>query len=409
MPRIKPFQALRPVDSLAANVASVPYDVINRKEAIELAAGNEDSFLHVVRPDIDLPADTSAYADEVYQQALKNFSAFRDRGTLKQDETPALFLYQQTMNGKSQCGVVACCHVDDYANNQILKHEFTRPVKEDDRTRHLLTLQANTGPVFLTYRADATIDALIESAKESNPVNDFIAADGVGHTVWKIEDTNAITATFEQVPHFYIADGHHRAASASRAREELKNKNSNHTGDENYNWFLTVLFPADQLNILPYNRIVKDTNGLSNEQLLQNLGTTGEVSKTQSKTPQNAGSVNFYLDGSWYELRFRDELAQQSNAVDRLDVAILENQILSPFFGIADVRTDPKIDFVGGIRGPQELEQRVDSGDWAIAFSMFPTSIDQLMDVSDSGQVMPPKSTWFEPKLRSGLFTHLLK
>lgn len=407
MPRIKPFKALRPAKDLVANVASVPYDVVNRDEAVALAAGNDDSFLHVIRPDIDLPSETDAYGDAIYEKALENLSAFRDKGTLVQDATPALFLYQQTMDGQSQCGVVACCHLDDYENNLILKHEFTRPVKENDRTRHLLTLRANTGPVFLTYRQNSSIDALVDAAKASEPLYDFVSSDGVGHTAWKIDDCDAIAAAFEQVPKFYIADGHHRAASAYRACQALKQNNDEHTGDESYNWFLTVLFPADQLNILPYNRIVADTSGLTDSEILEKLAAVGEVSATDSKSPDAAGSIHFYIDGSWHELILNAEFDQPQSAVDQLDVARLETRILAPIFGIEDVRTDPRIDFVGGIRGPQALEKLVDSGNWTIAFSMFPTSIDQLMEVSDDGRVMPPKSTWFEPKLRSGLFTHL--
>jgi uncharacterized protein (DUF1015 family) len=408
MPRIKPFKALRPAEGSAARVASVPYDVVSRDEALALAAGNDDSFLHVIRPDIDLPANADAYGDGIYEKALENLSAFRDRGTLVQDPAPALFLYQQTMDGKSQCGVVACCHLDDYENNLILKHEFTRPVKENDRTRHLLTLRANTGPVFLTYRNDGSIDSLVDTAKASQPLEDFVSSDGVAHTIWKIDQTDAMVTAFEQVPQFYIADGHHRAASALRARQELKQNTSDHTGDEGYNWFLTVLFPSDQLNILPYNRIVADTNGLTETELFEQLSVAGKVRSTDSKSPQSAGCIHFYYGGSWYELEFKSEIDQSPSVVKQLDVAMLETRILAPIFGIGDVRTDPRIDFVGGIRGPEELEKQVDSGDWAIAFSMYPTSIDQLMAVSDAGQVMPPKSTWFEPKLRSGLFTHLL-
>jgi uncharacterized protein (DUF1015 family) len=408
MPRIKPFRALRPQPENAARVASVPYDVVNRSEAAALAEGNRDSFLHVVRPDIDLPPDTDPYADEIYAQAAENLQRLIDENVLVQDDQECIFLYRQIMDGKSQVGVVCCCHVDDYENNLILKHEFTRPAKEDDRTRHVMTLAAHAGPVFLTYRDDPTVNGLVDAAIRETPLYDFTAADGVQHTVWKINASAGYIAELTSVPAFYVADGHHRAASAWRAGKARREANPNHTGDEEYNWFLTVLFASQQLNILAYNRIIKDLHGQTPDQVLQRLREVGSLEETDNPVPTHAGSFCIYLDDKWWQLNVPADSIDHSDAINCLDVAILEQRVIKPIFGIDDVRTDPRIDFVGGIRGTKELEQRVDSGDWAIAVSMYPTSIDQLMAVSDAGQVMPPKSTWFEPKLRSGLLTHLL-
>lgn len=412
MPRVKPFRAVRPAADRASDVASVPYDVVNRDEAAALAEGNPSSFLHVVRPDIDLPSETNPYADEIYAKAAENFQRFLSDSILTQDSDESIFLYRQIMDGKSQVGVVCCCHVDDYENNLILKHEFTRPAKEDDRTRHVMTLGAHTGPVFLTYRDDAKVNALVNEAISSDPLYDFTASDGVQHTVWKIDASADYVAALSSVPAFYVADGHHRAASAWRAgkarREQMTANGQQPTGDEESDWFLTVLFPAQQLNVLAYNRIIKDLNGMTAPQVLQRLGEVGTVEPTDQPVPESAGSFCCYVDGKWYRLTVPAESIDQNDAINCLDVAILEQRVIRPLFGIEDVRTDARIDFVGGIRGTGELEKRVDSGEWAIAVSMFPTSIDQLMAVSDAGKVMPPKSTWFEPKLRSGLLTHLL-
>jgi uncharacterized protein (DUF1015 family) len=408
MPRVKAFRAVRPTVENAARVASVPYDVVNREEAAALAEGNDQSFLHVVRPDIDLPADTNPYADEIYAKAAENLNRFMSEGVLQQDDSESIFLYRQIMDGKSQVGVVCCCHVDDYENNLILKHEFTRPAKEDDRTRHVTTLKAHAGPVFLTYRDDAKVNELVASAIASDPLYDFTAADGVQHTVWKIDDASEYVAGLTNVPAFYVADGHHRAASAWRAGKARREANSSHTGEEEYNWFLTVLFPAGELNILAYNRIIKDLNGMTAEEIHSRLAEVGSLEPTDDPVPPNSGSFCVYLNGSWHRLTVPADSIDQNDAINCLDVAILEQRVINPIFGIDDVRTDPRIDFVGGIRGTKELEKRVDSGDWAFAVSMYPTSIAQLMAVSDAGEVMPPKSTWFEPKLRSGLLTHLL-
>jgi uncharacterized protein (DUF1015 family) len=408
MPRIQPFQAIRPTADNAATVASVPYDVVNRNEAAELAEGNPCSFLHVVRPDIDLPESTDPYADEVYETARRNLDQLISNGVLARDETASLFVYRQIMNGVAQTGIVCCCHIDDYENNLILKHEKTRKIKEDDRTRHLLTLNAHTGPVFLTYRDVAAVDALVAETASSDSLYDFTAPDGVQHTVWQVADASSLVDHLSEVAAFYVADGHHRSASAWRAGAERRAANANHTGHEEYNWFLTVLFPADQLNILSYNRIIKDLNGQSAEDVLARLRDVGVVELTENPVPPAAGSFCFYLDGSWYRLTVPAESIDHSDAIAALDVAILEQRVLEPIFGIEDVRTDSRIDFVGGIRGTDELEKRVTKDGWACAISMYPTSIQQLMAVSDAGEIMPPKSTWFEPKLRSGLLVHSL-
>ncbi|MEQ9406068.1 MAG: DUF1015 family protein [Fuerstiella sp.] len=408
MPRVKPFQAIRPAAESVAQVASVPYDVVNREEAAALAEGNPNSFLHVVRPDIDLPPDTDPYSDVVYQTARASLDRMMNDGILARDSREQLFVYRQIMNGVAQAGIVCCCHIDDYENNLILKHEKTRKVKEDDRTRHVLALNAHAGPVFLTYRDVAAVDAIVASAQQTTPLYDFTAPDGVQHTVWTIDDTADVTRHLSSVPVFYVADGHHRSASAWRAGAERRAANPNHTGNEEYNWFLTVLFPAGQLNILAYNRIIKDLNQKSPEDVLNLLEDIGKVELTDNPVPASAGSFCIYLGSRWYCLTIPPESIPHDDPINSLDVAILEQRVLGPIFGIGDVRTDARIDFVGGIRGTGELEKRVNRGEWACAVSMFPTSIEQLMAVSDAGQMMPPKSTWFEPKLRSGLLVHSL-
>lgn len=408
MPRIKPFQAIRPRQDAAARVASVPYDVVNREEAAALAEGNPDSFLHVVRPDIDLSADTDPYADEVYDTARKNLDRLIADGVVARDDQESLFVYRQIMNGTAQCGIVCCCHIDDYENNLILKHEKTRKVKEDDRTRHVLTLNAHAGPVFLTYKDVAAVNELVDQVITTTPLYDFTASDGVQHTVWRIDETSACTDLLSAVPVFYVADGHHRSASAWRAGAERRAANPQHTGNEEYNWFLTVLFPAGQLNILSYNRIIKDLNGQTVDEVLEKLRQVGQVEATDNPVPDAAGTFCLFLDNQWYRLSVPPDSINHSDPIQSLDVAILEQRVLEPIFGIGDVRTDSRIDFVGGIRGTSELEKRVNGGDWQCAVSMYPTSIEQLMAVSDAGEIMPPKSTWFEPKLRSGLLVHSL-
>ncbi|MEZ6040649.1 MAG: DUF1015 family protein [Planctomycetaceae bacterium] len=409
MPRIKAFQALRPRADKAAQVASVPYDVVNRDEAAALADGNADSFLHVVRPDIDFPPETDPYSDQIYQKAAENLQRLIQDDVLQRDNDDCIYAYRQIMDGRAQVGIVCCCHVDDYEKNLILKHEKTRKAKEDDRTRHVTSLNANAGPVFLTYRDVEEVNSAIgEVVRSEQPVYDFTAVDGIRHTVWRITDTDNYISLLTSVPVFYVADGHHRAASAWRAGAARREANPHHTGDEEYNWFLTVLFPASELKILAYNRVLKDLNGLTVAQVREQLTSIGKFEAVTDPVPQNAGSFCFYFDGGWWRLTVPADTIDQSDAIQSLDVALLESRVLQPIFGIEDVRTDSRIDFVGGIRGTDELTKLVDSGKWAIAVSMYPTSIAQLMAVSDAGQIMPPKSTWFEPKLRSGLLVHTL-
>lgn len=408
MPRIQPFKAIRPASEHAEAVASVPYDVVNRDEAAALAQGNSHSFLHVIRPDIDLPPETSPYADEVYEAGRASLDRLLAEGVLQHDSDSCLYVYRQIMNGVPQVGLVCCCHIDDYADDLIRKHEKTRPDKEDDRTRHVMTLNAHAGPVFLSYRGNKTIDALVGTTVQTQPLYDFTAEDGVQHTVWRIAECGPYVAAMSAVPLFYVADGHHRSASAWRAGTERRNSNDQHTGSEEYNWFLSVLFPADQLNILAYNRIIRDLHGLTAGEFKNQLAELGMLEATDNPVPAAAGSFCLYVDGSWYRLTVPAESIDATDAVGSLDVAILEDRVLKPILGIEDVRTDKRIDFVGGIRGTEELERLVDSGEWACAVSMYPTSMEQLMNVSDAGQIMPPKSTWFEPKLRSGLLVHSL-
>ncbi|MBA2459648.1 MAG: DUF1015 domain-containing protein [Gemmatimonadales bacterium] len=406
--RLNPFRAVRPVPELAAQVAAVPYDVVNRAEAAELALGNPHSFLHVGRSDIDLPEDVDPYDSRIYVRAREALEELVARGTLLRDPAPGLYFYRQVMNGRTQTGVVGCVHIDDYERDVIRKHEKTRPDKEDDRTRHVLTLNANAEPVFLTYRGRPEINALADSALGTPPLYDFTAPDGVRHTVWRVPDPAAVVRAFDQVPFAYVADGHHRSASAWRAGKELRARNPGRSDDAEYEWFLAVLFPAEQLRILPYNRVVKDLNGMGPSDVLARLGDVGIVMPTDEPIPPHPGAFAIYLAGAWYRLELDPASINSADPIGSLDVSLLQDRVLGPIFGIGDPRTDKRIDFVGGIRGPRELERRVDSGDASIAFSLYPTTLDQLIAVSDAGQVMPPKSTWFEPKLRSGLFVHEL-
>lgn len=408
MLRINPFTAIRPAPNKAAQVACVPYDVINTAEARELAKDSPISFLHVIRAEIDLPEDINPYDDAVYAKARENFQQFLSQGVLTRDSQPRVYLYRQVMNHRPQIGLVCCCHIDDYANDIIKKHEKTRKDKEDDRTRHVLELNAHAEPVFLTYRDQPAIDKQVELDVNDRPLYHFVARDGVTHTIWEVADAQPYVEAFKQVPCAYIADGHHRSASATRAGMERRAANPNHTGEEEYNWFLAVLFPASQLQILPYNRVVKDLNGLSPDEVLKRLGEVGSLSPTDNPTPSQPGTVCVYLNKSWHQLTFDPASIDHSDPIGSLDVSLLQERVLEPILGVGDPRTDKRIDFVGGIRGTAELEQRVNSGEMAIAFSMYPTTIEQLMAVSDANHVMPPKSTWFEPKLRSGLLIHSL-
>ena len=407
---IHPFRALRPPASRVAEVASPPYDVVNTQEARSLAADNPLSFLHVSRPEIDLPDGTDIYSDAVYERAAKNFARLTEECPLEMEETPSLYLYRLIMGEQEQIGVVTCCAVDEYDNDLIRKHERTRRDKEDDRTRHILATRAQTGPVFLTYRANRNIDTMVMETTITEAIYDFTASDGVEHTIWHIPDPVRFVQAFRDVPFLYIADGHHRAASASRARQELRSQNPEHTGDEEYNYFLAVLFPADQLQILPYNRVVKDLGGVSPDEFLAAVKQRFSVEEEGSAEPAERGQFGMYLGGRWHNLKLNgDTAAGASDASDptaTLDVSLLQNHLLDPILGIKDVRTDKRIDFVGGIRGTAELERLVNEGRAAVAFSLHPTSINDLLRVSDAGGIMPPKSTWFEPKLRDGILIH---
>jgi uncharacterized protein (DUF1015 family) len=403
---IRPFSALRPTADKAKQVAAVPYDVVNTEEARSMASGNPLSFLHVSRPEIDLPDGTDIYSDAVYNKAAENFAKLKQDAPLETEQLESIYLYRLIMDEHEQIGVVASCSIDEYDNDIIRKHERTRRDKEDDRTRHMLTLGAQTGPVFLTYRASRDIDLMVMETMMANALFDFTADDGIQHTIWRVPDPVRFVQAFREVPYLYIADGHHRAASASRARAELKNKNGNHTGDEEYNFFLTVIFPDDQLQILAYNRVVKDLNGLSKDDFLAALKRRFDVEENGTQAPRSRGSWSMYLDGKWYELRLREDASKPEGAVESLDVSILQDQLLDPILGIKDIRTNKRIDFVGGMRGTNELERWVNQGKATVAFSLYPTTVEDLLKVSDAGEIMPPKSTWFEPKLRDGLLIH---
>ncbi len=406
--RIRPFHAVHPTTSEATRVASVPYDVVNREEARKIGQENEDSFIHVVRSEIDLDPDTSPYDEAVYTKAKNNYERLCEIGALVKDKEPSLYLYRQRMGDHDQVGLVACCHVDDYNNNLIRKHEKTRQVKEDDRTNHVLGIHANSGPVFLTYRGNRTIDVLVDDEMNKRPLFHFVADDGVMHTGWRVKNQDDLLKACEEIHLAYVADGHHRSASAARAAVALQKQNPNHDGTEEYNWFLTVLFPADQLHVLPYNRVVFDLHGNTPEEFLAKLEEVGSITKTETPSPSSSGSCCIYLgkDYGWFQFEFKD--IDTTDPIASLDVDLLQKRVLSPLLGIGDPRSDTRIDFVGGIRGTEELEKRVDEGNVAIAFSMYHTTIEQLLDVADADLVMPPKSTWFEPKLRSGLFVHEL-
>ena len=403
---IRPFRALRPPTDKAKDVASVPYDVVNTEEARALAAANPLSFLHVSRPEIDLPEGTDIYADAVYRKAAENFQRMIQDGVLEEENAPSVYLYRLIMGEHEQIGLVACCSVDDYDQDIIRKHERTRPDKEDDRTRHILTLRAQTGPVFLTYRASRSIDMMVMETTMADAIFNFTADDRVEHTIWRVPDAVRFVQAFRDVPFLYIADGHHRAASASRARAELKAQDPEHDGDEEYNFFLAVLFPSDQLQILPYNRIVKDLNGLSEEDFLARVKERFDVSENAQARPASPGNWSMYLNGRWHGLTLKG--AQPDDPIAALDVSVLQDNLLDPILGIKDVRTDKRIDFVGGIRGTEELERLVKEGRASVAFSMYPTTIEDLLRVSDAGGIMPPKSTWFEPKLRDALLIHTI-
>jgi uncharacterized protein (DUF1015 family) len=403
---IQPFSALRPPAEKVALVASPPYDVVSTEEARSLAADNPLSFLHVSRPEIDLPEGMDIHSDAVYGKAADNFEKLRRECPLAEEETPSVYLYRLIMGEHEQIGVVACCSVDDYDRNLIRKHERTRRDKEDDRTRHMLTLNSQTGPVFLTYRARPEIDMMVMETTGSAALYDFTAPDGVQHTVWRAPDPVRFVQAFREVPLLYIADGHHRAASASRARADLKDRSFGYTGDEEYNYFLSVIFPDQQLQILPYNRIVRDLNNLTAGEFFLKVTTKFDVMEDAPPTPARPGQWSMYFVKRWYGLTLKDAPAQTDDPVASLDVSLLQDYLLDPILGIKDVRTDKRIDFIGGIRGTEELERLVEDRQAAVAFSLHPTTVEDLLRVADAEGIMPPKSTWFEPKLRDGILIH---
>ncbi len=409
---IKPFRALRPPRELAEKVAALPYDVMDVEEARGMSAGNPNSFLHVSRPEIDLPAEIDPHDEPVYLQGRTNLKEFIARGVLVQDENESFYVYRQRMGSITQTGLVVCASVDDYQDGVIKKHEHTRADKEEDRVKHIDYLDANDEPVFYLSRSCNEVEGIIESITGGLPEYDFVSDDGVGHTLWIIADLTLIsrlTSLFAAIPKLYVADGHHRSAAAGRVRELRRNNNPGHTGNEEYNSFLTVIFPENQLNIMPYNRAVMDLNGNSAAGFIEKVNSCFEVAPSSVPViPAERHQFGMYLEGCWYSLKARHAIVNEKDTVDRLDVSILQNNLLDPLLGIHDPRTDKRIHFVGGIRGNDELVRLVDSGDYAVAFALHPTSISELIELADQDQIMPPKSTWFEPKLRSGLFVHLL-
>ncbi len=411
MAAVKPFRAVRPGAESAHLVAALPYDVYNRKEACEAVKGNPLSFLNIDRAETQFPDEVDTYAGCVYEKARELLKARMEDGTFIQEEVPCYYIYQLTMDGRSQTGIVACSGVDDYVNQVVKKHENTREEKELDRIRHVDTTDAHTGPIFLAYRGVEVIDRLTQQICRGTPLYDFASDDGVGHKVWKIAApglVSQIEEAFKEVPATYIADGHHRAASAVKVGLKRREENPGYAGDEPFNYFLSVLFPSSQLMIMPYNRVVKDLNGLTSEEFLSRVREKFQVTEEgkAAVSPKQKGVFGMYLEGEWYCLKAKDE-PREDDPVKSLDVSILQDGLLSPVLGIGDPRTDKRIDFIGGIRGLKELERRVEE-DMAVAFSMYPTSIEELLAVADAGLLMPPKSTWFEPKLRSGLFIHRL-
>lgn len=411
---VKPFAGLRPKKELAAKLASPPYDVLSSDEAREMAKDNPISFLHVIKPEIDFDPSIDPYDKRVYEKGSENLRELIREGILIQDENPIFYIYRQIMGTHQQIGLVACALVEEYEEDIIKKHELTRPDKEDDRVNLISQLNAQTGPVFLTYPADKEIDTIVHRAINGEAEYDFIDEKNVRHTLWVIKDSQLIQqvqAAFKKVDHLYVADGHHRSAAAMRIKQMRQIDNPSHSGNEEYNFFLTVIFPDNQMQILDYNRVVKDLNGLNESDFLSNVAAKFEVSpleKNMRNKPDKKHTFGMYLKGIWNKLEAKDNAFDESDPVGRLDVSILQNNLLSPILGIEDPRKDKRIDFVGGIRGLSELEKRIDSGQWAVAFALYPTSMDDLMAIANAGKIMPPKSTWFEPKLRSGLITHLL-
>jgi uncharacterized protein (DUF1015 family) len=411
MARIEPFQGLRPRRDLAEKIAAPPYDVLSSEEARELARGNPYSFLHVGKPEIDLPPGTDLYADEVYAKGKENFSRFINEKVLLQDEMKCFYIYKQIWGGHVQIGLVAGASCQDYQDDVIKKHELTREDKERDRQRHIETLNAQTGPVFLTYKQRDAIDRLVAQGMAGAPENDFSTYDGVRHIFFKVDDEKlvaAIQGEFKLLDVLYVADGHHRSAAATQIKAKRQAENPKHTGNEEYNFFLAVIFPHNQMKILPYNRLVKDLNGMCKAEFFGRIADRFDYEESDEKVPSRPGEFCLYIEGKWYRLRAKAGSYDAADAVASLDVSILQDNLLAPILGILNPRTDRRIDFVGGIRGTAALEDKIAGGGFAVAFSLRPTSIEQLFAVADAGKIMPPKSTWFEPKLKDGLVSHLL-
>jgi len=408
MSLIRPFRGLRPKTDFAEDVIAPPYDVLNTEEARERAAGRPHSFLHISKPEIDLPVGTDPFDPSVYAKGAENLNKLIAEQILIREDKPVYYAYQLDMNGHKQSGLVATASVKDYDSNRIRKHEYTRPDKEDDRLKQIDALNAQTGPVFLTYRHDQTVDGVVSKAMQQTPLYDLTADDGVQHTIWIIDDENDIatlTSSFDAMNCVYIADGHHRSASASRVSAMRKGT----VAGDSHEYFLTVIFPDNQMNILDYNRVVKDLNGMSADDFLAQCAERFDIEKSDGQMkPEKVNEFGMYLDKQWYRLTIKDEFVPASDPVGRLDVSLLQNNLITPILNIDDPRRDKRIDFVGGIRGLGELEKRVDSGEMKVAFSLYPTQLSDLMDVADAEEVMPPKSTWFEPKLADGLVSHVL-
>ncbi|NIA23434.1 MAG: DUF1015 family protein [Proteobacteria bacterium] len=413
MANIKPFKGLRPEKKYASKIASPPYDVISSKEARKYVKNNPISFLHVVKPEIDLPENTDIYSDAVYQKGKGNLNMLVEKGYLKRDKNPSFYIYRQKMGDHVQTGVVAAASCKEYKKNTIKKHELTRKDKEIDRAKHIETLNANTGPVFLTYRANKEIDDVIKKLTNRKPEYDFTSEDGIQHTLFVISDPDEVSliiGNFRKINTLYIADGHHRSAAAVRVMEKIKKKDKNYSPDKEYNYFLSVIFPHNQVYVMDYNRVVKDLNGNSETEFIKKLSKIFQISEFNESRPYKPGrkgEFGMYLDGKWYRIIIKNEYITD-DPVESLDASILQNNVLAPILGIENPRTDNRIDFIGGIRGLSELEKLVNSKGYKVAFALYPTSLEDLLSVADAGKIMPPKSTWFEPKLRSGLVIHEL-
>ncbi|HOF45909.1 MAG TPA: DUF1015 family protein [Bacteroidales bacterium] len=412
---IKPFKGLRPPKNIVQQLASRPYDVLNSEEARQEANNNPYSLLHITKAEIDLPVGTDEHSQEVYDKVIENFNLFKAKKWLEKEDDEKFYIYAQTMNGRTQYGIVGCTHIDDYLNNNIKKHELTRKDKEEDRMKHVRTTNANIEPVFFTYPANKRIDAIVSKITATQkPEYDFVTNDGFGHHFWVIDDkaiNDEIVKIFaDEIPYLYVADGHHRTAAAALVGSEKRSKNPSHTGNEEYNYFMAVIFPDNQLQIIDYNRVVKDLNGLSTEQFIEKISQYFVVEKMGKEIykPSKLHEFSFYIDNNWYKMTAKEGTYDDNDPIGVLDVTILSNLVLDKILNIKDLRTDTRIDFVGGIRGLGEIQRRVDSGEMRVAFALYPVSMQQLINIADSGNIMPPKTTWFEPKLRSGLVIHEL-